>query len=175
MLNWLPWLLMMKRPGHKFTRHSLYKVLHKPSANGTGQYLDGDSLMRNMRFSDDNSYVGFNSSKPTEKEEEQPFGRVKRVFSADLETRLVSCLQNASTNPQLMDQGSLSMLLTMQQIYSEVKFIARRMEREDEVQEAKNDWRFAAMVVDRLCLVLFTGLIILSTCGIFFAAPYLVA
>lgn len=172
MLNWLPWLLMMKRPGHKFTRRNMYKVLNPPLMNGAGQHQDGDSLIKN-RYSDDSSSDGFNS-KPNEKEE-QKLGRVHRLHSATVESRLLMCLENASTNAHLMDQGAMGMLLTMQQIYSEVKFIAKRMEREDEIQDAKNDWRFAAMVVDRLCLILFTGLIILSTCGIFFAAPYLVA
>jgi len=138
--------------------------------------MDGDSLVGNSHLND-SPHLGYSNQKITSNgtpPDEKPLGRVRRYYSTDIETRLLNCLHNAAANPN-MDQSSLSLLLTMQQIHSEVKFIARRMEREDEIQEAKNDWRFAAMVVDRLCLYLFTALIILSTCGIFFAAPHLVA
>ncbi|VDK83035.1 unnamed protein product [Cylicostephanus goldi] len=45
----------------------------------------------------------------------------------------------------------------------------------DREEEAANNWKFAAMVVDRLCLYLFTVFILASTVGIFSSAPYLVA
>ncbi len=34
-----------------------------------------------------------------------------------------------------------------------------------------NDWRFAAMVVDRICLILFSTFLVASTLGLFFRAP----
>ncbi|KIH51584.1 hypothetical protein ANCDUO_18329 [Ancylostoma duodenale] len=45
----------------------------------------------------------------------------------------------------------------------------------DREEQASNNWKFAAMVVDRLCLYVFTLFILASTIGIFSSAPYLVA
>uniref|UniRef100_A0A1I7XM46 Cation transporter family protein n=1 Tax=Heterorhabditis bacteriophora TaxID=37862 RepID=A0A1I7XM46_HETBA len=42
-------------------------------------------------------------------------------------------------------------------------------------EQAENDWKFAAMVVDRLCLFTFTIFIVVSTCGIMFSSPHLIA
>lgn len=68
-----------------------------------------------------------------------------------------------------------ALLLSVQRIYTELKFITQRMERDDEEVLAKNDWKFAAMVVDRLCLFIFTTVIVVSTGFIMLSAPYIVA
>ncbi|VDN59065.1 unnamed protein product [Dracunculus medinensis] len=41
--------------------------------------------------------------------------------------------------------------------------------------DTENDWKFAAMVVDRMCLFTFTLFIVISTCAIMFSSPHLVA
>lgn len=48
------------------------------------------------------------------------------------------------------------------------------MEEEREESQATN-WKFAAMVVDRLCLYVFTIFIIATIVGVMMAAPYLIA
>lgn len=48
------------------------------------------------------------------------------------------------------------------------------MMEEDDEKFQESEWKFAAMVVDRLCLVIFTLFIVASTCSIFFMAPYLI-
>lgn len=42
---------------------------------------------------------------------------------------------------------------------------------EDEKGEITKDWKFAAMVVDRLCLIIFTLFTIISTVAVLFSAP----
>ena len=44
---------------------------------------------------------------------------------------------------------------------------------QNEAGEAENEWRFAAMVLDRVCLLLFLGLSLFLTVAIFAAAPHL--
>ena len=46
-----------------------------------------------------------------------------------------------------------ALLLMMQRVIVELKFITSRMVKEDDYEDMENDWKFAAMVVDRLCLV----------------------
>uniref|UniRef100_A0A1I7XKZ5 Neur_chan_LBD domain-containing protein n=1 Tax=Heterorhabditis bacteriophora TaxID=37862 RepID=A0A1I7XKZ5_HETBA len=74
-----------------------------------------------------------------------------------------------------LDIGQQAILLILQRIYHELKIITKRMVESDREEQASNNWKFAAMVVDRLCLYVFTVFIVASTIGIFWSAPYLVA
>ena len=60
-------------------------------------------------------------------------------------------------------------------IVRELRFITNRMRREDELQEIINEWKFAAMVIDRLCLILFTSFAVISTAVCLLSAPHLIA
>lgn len=46
-----------------------------------------------------------------------------------------------------------------------------QLRKEDETSEITKDWKFAAMVVDRLCLIIFTLFTIISTVAVLFSAP----
>ncbi|KAK6052861.1 hypothetical protein COOONC_09634 [Cooperia oncophora] len=74
-----------------------------------------------------------------------------------------------------LDIGQQATLLILQRIYHELKVVTKRMMETDREEQAANNWKFAAMVVDRLCLYVFTMFILASTVGIFSSAPYLVA
>jgi hypothetical protein len=67
--------------------------------------------------------------------------------------------------PPLIENSTLSVIVR------ELRYITHRMRREDECEDIKNDWKFAAMVVDRICLIVFTAFLIVSTIGIFISAP----
>lgn len=56
-------------------------------------------------------------------------------------------------------------------ILDEVRFIAKRYRNLDEEEAVCNEWRFAAAVIDRLCLVVFSLFIILCTFWILLSAP----
>lgn len=56
-------------------------------------------------------------------------------------------------------------------ILEEVQFIAMRFRKQDEGEEICSEWKFAAAVVDRLCLVAFTLFAIICTLKILMSAP----
>lgn len=56
-------------------------------------------------------------------------------------------------------------------ILEELRQLTGKVEREEAKQEEVNDWRFAAMVVDRLCLIAFTTFTVVSTFTILLSAP----
>lgn len=78
----------------------------------------------------------------------------------------VNCLQS-------MIQSSASSE-EINAILQEMKFLTNRLRREDEVGDIVNEWRGAAMVIDRLCLILFTAFTIVSTLVCITSAPHLV-
>ncbi|CAO1386146.1 unnamed protein product [Diamesa hyperborea] len=56
-------------------------------------------------------------------------------------------------------------------ILKELRVITDTLRKEDETTEITKDWKFAAMVVDRLCLIIFTLFTIISTVAVLFSAP----
>ena len=56
-------------------------------------------------------------------------------------------------------------------ILSELKFMTDYVRREEEEDDVSQDWKFSAMVIDRLCLVLFTILTTIFSYLTLFSAP----
>lgn len=63
-------------------------------------------------------------------------------------------------------------LSEMRDILKELKTITGRIKKDESTQEVLNDWRFAALVIDRLCLYLFVSLTAVTTCAILLQAPH---
>lgn len=59
-------------------------------------------------------------------------------------------------------------------ILKEIRFITDQLRKEDETSDVTKDWKFAAMVVDRLCLIIFTLFTIIATLAVLFSAPHII-
>lgn len=70
-----------------------------------------------------------------------------------------------SHNPCLGQHRELSLIL------KEVRVITDKIRKDDEAAEITNEWKFAAMVVDRLCLIVFTLFTIIATVAVLASAP----
>lgn len=62
----------------------------------------------------------------------------------------------------------------LQHILRELQFITNRMKKADEEAEVISDWKFAAMVVDRFCLIIFTMFTIIATVAVLLSAPHII-
>lgn len=60
----------------------------------------------------------------------------------------------------------------IKEILSELKWISDHMNRSSSADEIIRDWKFAALCVDRLCLIIFSTFLGISTGSILFAAPH---
>lgn len=67
--------------------------------------------------------------------------------------------------------GSSTLEAELNQILEEVRYIARRFRGQDAEETTCSEWKFAAAVIDRLCLVAFSLFTILCTIGILMSAP----
>ena len=56
-------------------------------------------------------------------------------------------------------------------ILNELRFITHKIKEDGEADEETNDWKFAAMVIDRLCFWIFSVYLVVTTLAIFFSAP----
>ncbi len=61
----------------------------------------------------------------------------------------------------------------MKEILKELKYLTNKLKKDEEFEELCNDWKFAALVIDRLCLWMFLVFTIVSTFAILFSAPHI--
>ena len=57
-------------------------------------------------------------------------------------------------------------------ILKEIKVITDKIRDEEESSAVESDWKFAAMVLDRLCLVVYTLFTIVATVAMLVTAPH---
>ncbi|KFD56985.1 hypothetical protein M513_02242 [Trichuris suis] len=155
LLDWLPWLLMMKRPGRRF-KSSTFKRAKNICELQTKE-RSSRSLMANI--------LDFEEKAALRKE-----GLPDEVKDCCLKDGHHS--SNASAKKALLERSVGWELVS---ILKELRFICDRIRKEDEEHEVISDWKFAAMAIDRLCLIVFTTFLTGTTCAILFAAPHLYA
>ncbi|XP_022258665.1 neuronal acetylcholine receptor subunit alpha-7-like isoform X1 [Limulus polyphemus] len=84
-------------------------------------------------------------------------------------------LHVASTEETPIPHSCIHTQRELNSILKELRFITSRMKEEDEANDIVAEWKFAAMVVDRVCLIIFSLFAIISTCVCLLQAPHLVA
>ncbi|KHJ79928.1 Neurotransmitter-gated ion-channel ligand binding domain protein [Oesophagostomum dentatum] len=107
MLNWLPWILMMHRPGYTAAAGQMSKV------------------------------------EDEEEEEKKPVATEEQI----------------------------TQLVLLHEIHENLSAITEEMREVERNKSVEDDWKFAAMVVDRLCLFIFSFFIMFSILGCFSSVP----
>ena len=59
-------------------------------------------------------------------------------------------------------------------ILKEIRVISDKIRSEDDAASIENDWKFAAMVLDRICLITFSLFTIVATVAVLAAAPHVI-
>lgn len=59
-------------------------------------------------------------------------------------------------------------------ILKELRMITDKLRKDEEDEEITNDWKFAAMVVDRMCLYIFTFFTVAATIAVLMSAPHVI-
>ncbi|CCD68494.1 AcetylCholine Receptor [Caenorhabditis elegans] len=118
LLEFLPWLLFMSRPGYKFVKANVI-----------------DS---------------------TDKMPKKP----KNPLDCNLPSN---------------HAGYEAQILLLHSVHTELRRVVAFYNKEEHDERIQTDWRFAAMVVDRACLLLFTVFIVISILAIMMSAPHIIA
>lgn len=149
LLQWCAWFLRMKKPGderkspYSYSSTSSLQMGSVPSQMGTNGHT--------------NLYFGFHSPDSTCCPNSSDSG--------------VSCGVSCSgghREPALALSGEQREL---QRLLVEVSYLAQRFRAQDEAEAVRGEWKFAAAVVDRLCLVAFSLFSIVCTFAILMSAP----
>lgn len=59
-------------------------------------------------------------------------------------------------------------------ILKEIRVISDKIRSEDDAASIENDWKFAAMVLDRICLITFSLFTVVATVAVLAAAPHVI-
>ena len=62
----------------------------------------------------------------------------------------------------------------LQAIVRELRFITTHIKKREDENDLIADWKFAAMVVDRVCLIIFTLFTIVATITVLLSAPHII-
>ncbi|GMT36339.1 hypothetical protein PFISCL1PPCAC_27636, partial [Pristionchus fissidentatus] len=205
LLVWMPWFLMMRRPGTTVFSRENFKFMkaqeeaRKLTAAVTvarqsdrNQSADSLSLLRSVRVEktgfhtppDPPEYTMHNGSYCTHTGIVTTHNCSKKVHSAKVHNALalptkspMDSAENETSNGLLseMNRCMQKACVELKTISVQLGTMRKRMEEDERDEQAENDWKFAAMVVDRMCLITFTIFIVVSTCGIMFSSPHLIA
>jgi len=163
-LQWLPWILRMGRPGEKITRKSIMmqnkmkelEEKEKSSKTCLANILDlgesgrpSSSLPRGLLLSN-----SINN------------GAFYRVSSHGHITPA-----DESPTPTTAPVG-ISRELGL--ILKEIRVITDKIAEDADSGDIEADWRFAAMVLDRICLIVFTVFTIVASVATLASAPHIV-
>ncbi|XP_048513511.1 neuronal acetylcholine receptor subunit alpha-7 isoform X15 [Athalia rosae] len=160
LLQWLPWILGMSRPGKKITRKTI--LMSNRMKELELQERSSKSLLANVLDIDDDFRHG-NSAAAN-----PSAGYIRSAYGTPLSGR-----------PATVEETSASLPLSgtrreLQTILKELQFITNRMKKADEEAELISDWKFAAMVVDRFCLIIFTMFTVIATVAVLLSAPHII-
>ncbi|KAL3289864.1 hypothetical protein HHI36_023255 [Cryptolaemus montrouzieri] len=153
-LQWLPWMLRMSRPGKKITRKSI--LMNSRMKELELKERSSKSLLANVLDIDDD------------------FRNVSGGNNASMTTSLGGGFMRHPTTIEDTALPSTGTQRDLQHILRELQFITNRMKKSDEEAEVISDWKFAAMVVDRFCLIIFTLFTIVATVAVLVSAPHII-
>ncbi|XP_045570145.1 LOW QUALITY PROTEIN: neuronal acetylcholine receptor subunit alpha-7 [Salmo salar] len=184
LLNWCAWFLRMKKPGEerKTTTPSTvttntnttpssttggYKYSHPPHHASTssiqmGSIPGGQPSNTSTTNGNMNLYFGYHS---------MGMGGMGSLGGLTITpaARLAALLSDRDVG--ILRRLTVDQIPEIGRILEEVHFIAQRFREQDEGEAVCSEWKFAAAVVDRLCLVAFTIFSIIGTFTILMSAP----
>lgn len=179
-LVWMPCLLCMSRPSRDEASNGNKSDKNKSAASSIHHLPDMEfrakssrSLLANVLDLDDDlrsstrSYPGARSQVAPMPEHmvEQQHASMMMVSGGGGVAGAAAAVAAASC---LGPHRELSLIL------KELRVITDKLRKDEEDEETTNDWKFAAMVVDRMCLYIFTFFTVAATIAVLMSAPHVI-
>ncbi|KAL7668612.1 hypothetical protein ACOME3_009308 [Neoechinorhynchus agilis] len=95
------------------------------------------------------------------------------ISQSSVKDRFEQIIVDLQTKPQTIKSQDVNLLAQVSRTVSELAKITSQLKNEDEVQKVKDDWKYVALVIDRLFLWIFTTASIVGAVGIICQAPNL--
>ncbi|KYN32882.1 Neuronal acetylcholine receptor subunit alpha-7, partial [Trachymyrmex septentrionalis] len=181
-LYWLPRILGMSRPGQEEQDKEIQKS-QKPSPVTGASKSYGDlelhqrsskSLLANVLDLDDNALA--HAPTTPHHQHATPLPHASYPHQISHTPHHHPHPQDAPT-PQvetILQNACFCARYELVLILKEIKMITNQLKNEDENTKISNDWKFAAMVIDRMCLIIFTLFTIIATITVLLSAPHII-
>ncbi|XP_032806151.1 neuronal acetylcholine receptor subunit alpha-7 isoform X1 [Petromyzon marinus] len=170
LLDWCAWFLRMKQPGRE--RHELARrlsILHRNSMVSLDLALLSASGIH-KKTNGHGVFIGFTNpdapQQPPTSDSGVMCGRETCFNSTGPEEEPGNAQRGMPPDPTAGMSSEITKILI------ELRYIAGRFRTQDENEAIASEWKFAAAVVDRLCLLAFTLFTIISTISILMSAPH---
>lgn len=162
-LTWLPCILRMSRPGQETgtdTSHMSMQIRDlelrdRSSKSLLANVLDIDDDFRHNTYQSSSHHASFY------RHDDPTSGTGANSGVGMIHT-------SGGGNSCIGPHRELSLIL------KELRMITEKIRKDEEASEITNDWKFAAMVVDRLCLIIFTLFTIIATIAVLLSAPHII-
>uniref|UniRef100_A0A665VVF0 Neuronal acetylcholine receptor subunit alpha-7-like n=1 Tax=Echeneis naucrates TaxID=173247 RepID=A0A665VVF0_ECHNA len=179
LLNWCAWFLRMRRPGEAKVRPACHNAPKQQRSSLSSLELSvSQAWLRHPQVTNGNLlYVGLRGVDglhyPTPTEPELLCSRLVggAIGGNEDGQQLGGVVGGSGGRGGGASNGGFSVEAELSQILEEVRYISRRFRGQDEDETVCSEWKFAAAVIDRLCLVAFSIFTILCTIGILMSAP----
>jgi len=152
-LQWLPWLLRMSRPGEKLTRKMI--MMQSKMKQLDMKETSSKSLLANVLDMDDD-YI------PNR----------KNIKVSTVNNTFYRSSMSVQDFGEHFSHSSIHRELV--NILKEIRVISDKVRADDDAANIENDWKFAAMVLDRICLITFSLFTIIATIVVLAAAPHVI-
>jgi len=163
-LQWMPWMLRMSRPGKKITRKTI-NMTNKMNELSLKEKACKSLLANVLDMDDDLRQISAGNGYPNSVNEYNFSENNSTIHGSDPLKHL---------NPTNHIGGSCNAAAReLKSILKELRFMTSRLKTMDKENEIESDWKFAAMVIDRFCLIIFTTFTIITTVAVLFSAPHI--
>jgi len=187
-LQWIPWALRMGRPGEKITRKTIMMqnkmkeldLKERSSKSLLANVLDMDDDFRPSSTLPHSSHIHphhpshthppqMNNATGNNSMNSNAFARVPSAGG-------LPSLPGLNSSASGADESSFppGAFRELSLILKELRVITDKIRDDEDTAAIENDWKFAAMVLDRLCLLTFTAFTIIATIAVLLAAPHII-
>lgn len=183
-LQWLPWILRMQRPKKPITRKTIMMSSRmrelemkegKNSKSLLANVLDMDDDFRPMSVAGAYGTTGFIRVNGNPLEQQLPDGGIGNKTGLPPSSPYMHPTAGGPQppGPPTHSCSNPGANRELQCILKELKFITNKMKLQEEEDEIISDWKFAAMVIDRFCLIIFTAFTVITTIAVLCSAPHI--
>jgi len=167
-LQWIPWILRMSRPGEKLTYKTI--LMQNKIKELDNKENSSKSLLANVLDMEDDFRPGANNL---------PYSTVPPSSSVYQHQhnhihKNGGFMRGNSATQQSEDTFPPGINRELNLILKEIRIITEKIKEDEESSAIENDWKFAAMVLDRFCLIAFTLFTMIATVAVFIAAPHVI-
>ncbi|CAI5447835.1 unnamed protein product [Caenorhabditis angaria] len=170
MLDWIPWLLLMRRPGYEARSGTMLKLEEEMD----DEFEERQERLNQQRISDlineltmESRTTPLTNRRVTIIDEEE-----NGEFAQNYHQKIMAKPKHLWWNSRVPVE-QIAQLLVLQQVHGHLTEINKTIRDREMAKKVEDDWKFSAMVVDRICMVIFSTFLIGSTIALFSSVPQL--